>query len=171
MKKILLIASILTLTFACQEKKENTQNEIVTSLDTLTFQVFGDSIQINDAISKEEMLAKYQSMKNTDTLYVKFYSKIKKTCGKKGCWMTMDLGEANEVFVRFKDYSFFVPTQGAEDYLAVASGKAFIEETPIDQLKHEAKDAGESQAHIDSITSPKVNYRFEADGVLIATSK
>jgi hypothetical protein len=38
----------------------------------------------------------------------------------------------------------------------------------VDELKHYAKDAGKSQAAIDSIVAPKVTYSFMADGVLIA---
>ena len=172
MKNLCLIAAFAFTIVACQDKKDaSSQNETVNAIDTLSYQVFGDSIDTKDAISKEEMFAKYQTMQPTDTVAVKFYSEIQNTCGKKGCWMTLDLNGTEQSFVKFKDYAFFVPKEGAEKHLAVVSGKAFIEETSVDQLKHEAKDAGKTQEQIDSITAPVKNYRFMADGVLIANSK
>ena len=105
-------------------------------------------------------------MKEDDTLNVKFKSKINGVCQKKGCWMTMDLGEEKEAFVKFKDYAFFVP-MNAENQDAVISGKAFVSVETVADQKHYAKDAGKSQAAIDSITEPKITYSFMADGVLI----
>ncbi len=88
-------------------------------------------------------------------------------CQKKGCWMTLDLADDKEAFVKFKDYGFFVP-KNAQDKEVVVNGKAFVSVESVDVLKHYAKDAGKSQAAIDSITEPKVTYSFMAEGVLIA---
>lgn len=116
------------------------------------------------------MLARYASMQPGDTLSVKFASEIKKTCKKKGCWMTLDLSNDKQAFVKFKDYAFFVPKEGAEEHKTVVSGKAFITETSVDELKHYAIDAGKSNEEIEAITESKVEYGFMADGVLIAES-
>lgn len=172
MKNLLVIAAIAFSIVACQDKKDTTSNtEVVSALDTLSFQVFGDSIDTKNVLSKEEMFTKYKSMQTGDTVDVKFTSEIQNTCGKKGCWMTLDLDGNEKSFVKFKDYAFFVPKEGAEKHTAVVSGKAYIEETSVDDLKHEAKDAGKTQEQIDSIVAPVKNYRFMADGVLIANSK
>ena len=48
------------------------------------------------------------------------------------------------------------------------SGKAYITETSVDDLQHYAEDAGKSQEEIAAITSPKLTYNLEADGVLLA---
>ena len=106
-------------------------------------------------------------IEEADTLEVKFNSEINEVCQKKGCWMTLDLADDKEAFVKFKDYGFFVP-KNAQDKEVVVNGKAFISVESVDDLKHYAKDAGKSQAAIDSITEPKVTYSFMADGVLIA---
>jgi hypothetical protein len=50
----------------------------------------------------------------------------------------------------------------------IVEGKAFIEETPIAELKHYAEDEGKSKAAIDSIVAPKKEFKFLAHGVLIA---
>ena len=113
------------------------------------------------------MMEKFKSLKEGDTLEVKFKSGINEVCQKKGCWMTLDLADDKEAFVKFKDYGFFVP-KNAQDKEVIVNGKAFVSIESVDVLKHYAKDAGKSQAAIDSIVEPKVTYSFMADGVLIA---
>lgn len=172
MKKTLGLLAVMALVTACNKKDHTaTGKEDASAGEAVTYQVFGDSITKEGAISKDEMLARYEAMKPGDTLNVKFSSEISSTCKKKGCWMTLKLATGKEAFVKFKDYAFFVPKEGAENHEAIVSGKAFIEETSVDELKHEAKDAGKTQEEIDKITEPSKNYRFMADGVLIAEAK
>ena len=132
----------------------------------VSYATFGDKILADKALSKDEMLKKYSSLKKGDTIAVKFKSKITSVCKKKGCWMKMDLADKKESFVRFKDYGFFVPLN-ADNSEAIVSGRAYIDEISVDELKHYAKDGGKSQEEIDKITSPKITYAFQADGVLI----
>ena len=68
--------------------------------------------------------------------------------------------------MKFKDYAFFVP-KNAQDEEVIVNGKAFVSIESVEELKHYAKDAGKSQASIDSIVTPKTTYSFMADGVLI----
>ena len=84
----------------------------------------------------------------------------------KGCWMRLKDAENNELFIRFKDYGFFVPKDAAGK-TAVLKGKAFIHTTSADELKHYAEDAGKSKEEIAKITEPEQEYRFLADGVII----
>lgn len=128
---------------------------------------FGDKILADKALSKEQMFQKYKSMKKGDTIAVKFKSKINSVCKKKGCWMKMELPGQAESFVRFKDYGFFVPLN-ADSQEAIVSGRAFVDEISVAELKHYAKDGGKSQEEIDKITQPKITYAFQADGVLIS---
>ncbi len=163
MKRIVLLGLAIAL-FSCNKKQEDVKNEVVA--EKINYAVFGDSITDAEALTSAEMMAKFKEMKEDDTLNVKFKSKINGVCQKKGCWMTMDLGEEKEAFVKFKDYAFFVP-MNAENQDAVISGKAFVSVETVADQKHYAKDAGKSQAAIDSITEPKITYSFMADGVLI----
>ena len=80
--------------------------------------------------------------------------------------MNLDLAQGKEVFVKFKDYAFFVPTD-SKDEEVIISGKAYVSVESIEDLKHYAKDGGKSQAAIDSIIAPKTKYSLMADGVLI----
>ncbi|HBI01555.1 MAG TPA: DUF4920 domain-containing protein [Flavobacterium sp.] len=145
-------------------KKEEVKE--VAEVKTENFKTFGDSISADGVISKEDLLAKYETLKEGDTIEVKFRSDIKDVCQKKGCWMNMSLNEDKNAFVRFKDYGFFMPLNAAGSE-AIVNGKAFISVETVDELKHYAKDAGKSQAAIDSITEPKVSYSFLSNGVLI----
>jgi hypothetical protein len=162
MKKTILVAIAVFSMIACKK----TEVKEVAEVKAENFKTFGDSISAEGVISKEELLAKYETLKEGDTVEVKFRSDIKDVCQKKGCWMNMSLNEDKNAFVRFKDYGFFMPLNAAGSE-AIVNGKAFISVETVDELKHYAKDAGKSQAAIDSITEPKVSYSFLSNGVLI----
>lgn len=153
--------------FACTPKKESKIPSTDVFSDTASYEVFGAPIENKEALSKEDMLKKYEQLSPGDTLQVTFQSSIQEVCQKKGCWMTLDLGNQKESFVKFTDYGFFVP-KNAQRHEVVVSGKAFINEISVDEQKHYALDAGAAPASIDSITQPKRTYMFQADGVRIA---
>ena len=162
MKKILVLGVMASLFVNCEQKKE-----VAPEVAKVEYAKFGDSISVDGALSTDEMMKKFADLKEGDTLEVKFKSEINEVCQKKGCWMTLDLADDKEAFVKFKDYGFFVP-KNAQDKEVVVNGKAFVSVESVDVLKHYAKDAGKSQAAIDSIVEPKVTYSFMANGVLIA---
>ena len=91
---------------------------------------------------------------------------VQSVCQKKGCWMKMDMGDGKTMMVHFKDYGFFVPKDCSGKKL-IMDGVAFIEVTPVDQLRHYAEDAGKSKAEIEKIVDPEKELTFEASGVLI----
>lgn len=136
MKKIIILSLSLVTLYSCNDKKEVAEKQEV---EAVNYTTFGDSITNENVLTNDEMLAKYETMKAGDTLNVKFGADIISTCKKKGCWMTLNLAEGKESFVKFKDYAFFVPKEGAENHHAIVSGKAFIEEISVDELKHYAK--------------------------------
>lgn len=152
MKKIVLSLLLISTLLSCNEDKN--------------YVSFGEKISSNGAISEAEMLEKYKSLKEGDTIEVAFKSTIEDVCQKKGCWMNLALDEKESSFVKFKDYAFFVPLNAAKKE-TIVKGKAFISVESVNDLKHYAQDAGESQAAIDSITKPEITYGFMADGVLI----
>ncbi len=127
---------------------------------------FGAKMNSDKAIGKAEMLKKYKNLKAGDTVAVQFKSVIKEVCKKKGCWMSMELPDDKEAFVKFKDYGFFVPLN-ADNSEAIVSGRAYIDVVSVAELQHFAKDGGKSEEEINKIIAPKVTYAFQADGVLI----
>ena len=52
--------------------------------------------------------------------------------------------EEDTILVRFKDYGFFVPTDGVVGDRTIINGKLSIDTLSIDLLKHYAEDAGKA---------------------------
>jgi hypothetical protein len=91
---------------------------------------------------------------------------IKEVCQAKGCWMTLDMGDGELLRVKFKDYAFFVPKDAAGK-TAIVQGTAQKETISVDELRHLAEDAGKTENEINSITNPKEELTFVAEGVII----
>lgn len=159
MKKIIFLsAAALILLSACGNNKE-VKNETADA----GMQYFGDSISGEGAIPSTELMA---NMQGKDSLKVKLTGTINEVCQKKGCWMTMNIGNDKTMQVRFKDYAFFVP-KDASGKTVVVEGVAFTDTTSVADLQHYAEDAGKSKEEIAKITDPEINIAFEASGVII----
>lgn len=102
-----------------------------------------------------------------DSVQTKIIGKINAICQKKGCWMEMDLGDNQNILIRFKDYGFFVP-MNAVGKTAIVEGVARVDTLTIEWLKHQLDDANASQEEIDAIINPEISYTIEeATGVII----
>ena len=124
---------------------------------------FGDDIT-NEEItinSKIEYLYKSKEKFNTS-----FKAKVTEVCQMKGCWMKLDIGNKNEVMVNFKDYAFFVP-KDIKGKDVIVSGEAYTRTISIDELKHYARDRGDSETIIEAIEKPKEIYSLTAKGVIL----
>lgn len=166
MKKFAAILALSLIFISCKNEKSNKETEVLAENNTTSYNSFGDEINLESAISASEALNKFNSLKPGDTLDLKFTSKIKNVCKKKGCWMILELPEGEDVRVTFKDYGFFVP-KDSENTDVIVEGKAFINEMSIEDQKHYAEDEGKSEAEIAAITSPEVSRAFIANGVLL----
>lgn len=163
MKKLVLVAAILSALVSCKKEKEA---EIASTEPQVEYAVFGDSIVPVGGLTYQEMTSKFGDLVEGDTIDMKFTSTIKEVCQKKGCWMSVALDNDKETFVKFKDYAFFVP-KNADKSEAIVSGRAYMDSISVNDLRHFAKDGGKSEAEIAQITTPEVKYSFQADGVLI----
>jgi hypothetical protein len=167
MNNLIKFCAVVLLVFtACKKDKveKDVNKEVKTEI--ISFDSFGDKITKDAALSSKEMLAKFSNMKAGDTINVKFASSIKEVCSKKGCWMKLPLNDTAETMVRFKDYGFFMPLD-SKDREVIVEGKAFVQETSVEELQHYAEDAGKSKEEIAKITEPKTEFAFEANGVLM----
>jgi hypothetical protein len=170
MKKVLKVCLIFSLVFAaCKENKKTEKNDITTEV-VINYDSFGDKISDEGVINAKTMLGTFKSLKAGDTLSVKFAATINEVCSKKGCWMKLDLTDGTETMVRFKDYGFFMPLD-ANNKEVIVSGKAFVKETSVKELQHYAEDAEKTKEEIALITESKVEFSFEADGVLMKKAK
>lgn len=165
MKKILLFISILSIFTACKNNSERQDVSADEVVDGIHYANFGDIISEADASSIDYAAAVYTNMKEGDTIPMKFKAKINEVCQAKGCWMKLDMG-FDEIKVTFKDYGFFMPKNVAGEEVIV-EGVAFIKEMSVDEQRHYAEDANQSEEEIAEITEPKKTYSFEARGVLL----
>ena len=92
--------------------------------------------------------------------------KILSSCPKKGCWVKV-LTDSEEIFVTFKDYSFFVPKNGITGKNIIIKGKIKLDTISVSKLKHYAFDAGESEDYISKIIKPEITKSVIAEGVAI----
>lgn len=122
--------------------------------------------QINEDGAKE-LSAVVPMVEEGDTLSVALAGTIHEVCQAKGCWMTLEDEEGdNSVFIKFKDYAFFVPLE-AGGKKAVISGKLYASITPVAELRHYAEDKGATKEEIAAITEPTKELKMMADGVVI----
>lgn len=124
----------------------------------------------------EEVFLSYGEDINSD---VKFYDKIDDklevtnvtgeildVCPKKGCWMNVKV-DSDTLFVKFKDYGFFVPKSGVVGKKVLMTGKIFKDTISVERLKHYAEDAKKSVEEISLITEPQYKINMLASGVAI----
>lgn len=163
MKKIVYVTILAICFVACKSEKkvENT-----TEKEDKEYASFGEKIDDKNTLTASEMMKKYQSLQEGDSISVKFSSSINDVCSKKGCWMKLKLEDNQETMVRFKDYGFFMPLD-SNNKDVIVEGKAFVKTVSVQDLKHYAEDAGKSKEEIDAIKEPKKEFAFEAIGVLM----
>jgi hypothetical protein len=91
---------------------------------------------------------------------------ITDVCKVKGCWMKVSTAYEDDVFVKFRDYGFFVPRNAAGREV-ILHGWAQKETMSVEELRHYAQDAGKSRAEIAAITQPQERITFYAEAVWI----
>jgi hypothetical protein len=134
----------------------------------ISFSVFSqsDSSYYGEKISSTDLQQLSNIDFNNKSVQTKLEGEIISTCPKKGCWIEMKI-DNKDVFVKFKDYGFFVPKSGMEGKKAIIQGLASIDTVSVKDLKHYAEDAGKSKSEIEKITSPEIKISFLAEGVII----
>jgi hypothetical protein len=125
--------------------------------DTVTYMNYGEDIEFESTYS--EKIENNFDLNNIS-------GEIIDVCPKKGCWMNVKV-DTDTIFVKFKDYGFFVPKSGMEGKKAIIQGLASIDTVSVKDLKHYAEDAGKSKIEIEKITSPEIKISFLAEGVII----
>lgn len=165
MKHLLKILFITLFIISCKNGGENS-SEPSEAQDEIAYVSFGEKIQADQALAAKEMNEKFKDLTPGDSVQVKMTSKVNSVCQTKGCWMRLDLGNEEEVMVKFKDYGFFMPKNIAGQEVII-DGTAFVDEMTVEEQKHYAQDAGKSEEEIAAITEPKRTYTFVADGVLL----
>lgn len=128
------------------------------------FDFFGAKINLNSPANIESLK---ESIAESDTILATLKGTIGEVCQAKGCWMTLiNDSPENSVFIRFKDYGFFVP-KDSQGKGAVVEGYAYYHVTSVEELRHYAHDKGATEKEISAIKSPQREIRLIANGVAI----
>lgn len=133
--------------------------------ETLDGNFYGEKFELGSPVTVDALRTK---MDTQDTVRVNVGGIVESVCQKKGCWTNIATSaDAEEtVFVKFKDYGFFLPMdcQGQD---VVLTGMAFIEETSVEELRHYAEDEGLPEEEIAAIVDSEIEYKFIASGAFI----
>ncbi len=160
-KTSLIIALLATALLACNSS--NTSEATTDHVAKPGQQYFGDKINDNDAIPYTAMLTQ---MAEKDSFPAKVRGRVAEVCQVKGCWMNITAEGKEDMFVKFKDYGFFMPLDcsGKE---VIMDGYAFRETTSVEELRHYASDEGKSAEEIAAITEPVEELKFLASGIIL----
>lgn len=170
MKKILiaLLATSVVFTIACNSGTPPTKAADGTVFHGEKFEIAAAPATMPSLIQQLNSGATSKvtgiGEEEKDGIVTQLSGEVMSACQAKGCWMKIRSTEGDSVFVRFKDYGFFVP-KDIKGKKVVINGNFYKDLTSVADLKHYAGDAKQSQAEIDAITEPKVEYKFYASGV------
>lgn len=169
MIRMRIIASLMVfgcfaaLFISCKENK-------VTSIPTENITVYGDDFDRSKIYSYEEFNTQ---ISNKDSLVATITGTVESVCQTKGCWVNIvstENPEMESMFVKFKDYGFFLPKDLSGQEITL-NGVGYREITSVDELKHYAEDEGLSAEEIAAITEPKEELKFMASGVVVPNKK
>lgn len=159
----LLLVGIAALLSACgSTPSDPTSTGAAATATTAGYDLYGAGVSKATAVPVGEVLQQ-------PAAYVgkpfKLSGPIVGTCLKKGCWMRVGSAEQN-VFVKFKDYGFFVPTSGVDGREAIVEGQLAVETQSIEDVKHYLEDAGKHEEAA-KVGAPRQVVSFMATGVAI----
>ena len=128
---------------------------------------YGAGVPENIAYNVQSIDQVIKSLKKKNEIdRVTIKGKVTAVCPKKGCWVTLENTQNVEVFVKMKDYVFFLP-QNIAGKTILLDAKVTKQETSVKELRHYAEDAGKSKEEIAKITKPKVEIRVLANGIKV----
>lgn len=156
MKKLLGLLFVAALSFSTV----NAQTAITPAAKGV---VYGSKIAEKKVVSATDLEGK---LTGETPVKMQLKGTVTSVCEKRGCWANVDLGNGKTVFVKMKDYAFFLPMdiKGKEVLL---SGEAYEETTSVDELRHYAEDAKKSKEEIEAIKEPVKKNRFTAAGITV----
>jgi hypothetical protein len=166
MKKLLSILSGIAFITACSSGPGYDQSDNGSKApDTVVADgIYGKEINPADAISVDSLELLMATGNEIENISVA--GEVAEVCQAEGCWLTLKKKDGTAMRVTFNDHAYFVPKNIAGKH-AVIEGKAYIETTPVEDLRHYAEDEGKSKEEIALITQPLQEIVFDAYGVMI----
>ena len=135
-------------------------------LDALVYDHFGTGITIG-----QEPISLADALKNATRLngkIIRVQAPITGVCQAKGCWMNLGKPDAKgnpPLFVKFKDYGFFMP-KDSSGRTAIVEGKMTLKQETVAETRHYLEDAGKHE-QAKTITEGRKILSFMASGVAI----
>lgn len=169
MKHLLSLIVLVVFATACDKPAQDTELLAVESTEMAIldgWDSFGEPITAENAVQissvvDEFVMEEQKNFKITGTLV--------NVCQSKGCWTTLSTEDGRMVKMTFANYGFFLPTDAAGREI-IAEGVGFKKVTSVDEQRHHLEDAGATAEEIDAVTEEKVEYAFEATGVILKKS-
>ena len=161
----LIVFLALSFAIACKPSTEpNNTPEAQEASQDGKYESFGEVITDEDMITYDALLSALDTVEEYEG---KVMGTVEGVCQAKGCWMNIvSSSDSTAMFVKFKDYGFFMPKDIAGKEV-IMRGRAYKEETSVEELRHYAEDEGKSAEEVAAITEPVVELKFMADGVLL----
>ena len=91
---------------------------------------------------------------------------VTNSCKTEGCWVKLDAGNGEELFVSTEE-KFYLPIEGLQGKTVYVKGVTFMDTTSVDELRHQAADAGKTDSEINAITEPEIEVSVVATGIKI----
>ena len=135
-------------------------------LDPKLYDHFGDGIAVGD--QPMTLRAALANAKALDGETIRVRAPITGVCQVKGCWMNLGQTDANgnpPLFVKFKDYGFFMP-KDSSGRVAIVEGTMTLKQETVAETKHYLEDAGKHE-QAKKVTQGRKILRFMASGVAI----
>lgn len=169
MKHLLSILVLVVFATSCDKPAQDAELLAVESTEIITpdgWDSFGEPITAENAVQistvvDEFIMEEQKNFKITGTLV--------NVCQSKGCWTTLTTDDGRMVKMTFANYGFFLPTDAAGREI-IAEGVGFKKVTTLDEQRHHLEDAGATAEEIAAVTEEKVEYAFEATGVILKKS-
>lgn len=132
-------------------------------LDSTRYEQFGGGAYQGETLAVADVLANPASFAGKK---IRVTGTVREICQQKGCWMRVGgEQEQGQVFVKFLDYAFFMPLDGAGRE-AVMEGELSVVEISVETARHYLEDAGKPEEAA-KITEPQKQIRFMASGVAL----
>ena len=125
--------------------------------------VYGAALTAADA---QPMSSLFRLLGTRDSARVKLSGTAASVCQAKGCWMILKTADGQDMRVKFKDYAFFVP-KDISGKTVVIEGWVRRETVTVADQQHYERDAGKSEKEVATITKPRQQINFLANGVLV----
>jgi hypothetical protein len=125
---------------------------------------YGKSFKVKAAQTPQELMKTLETQSEVKGVVVK--GTIAQVCQAEGCWMKLKNTAGEDMMVKFKDHAFLVPKDIAGKS-AVVYGTAKKKTVSVDEQRHLAEDAGQSSEEIAAITTPRIEVRIDATGVVV----